>query len=799
MKKTKFLSLALACLMIVGMIPFGVFSISAETTTTTIPTMPTTLPNGNIGRTAVLADFGEGITGTTNATNNEVKDGKWVSHSTDASSWASGSLSAKNTIGAAGLMFYVEPSDQEKTAEFILGFNCSMGRDGDVRFDSTVNCWGNGMVYADGVTCTYYTYGANGWTEHVQRGGTSYYIGTKGSAWYYIPFTSFIYNENGTGGVLKDNSTGTISDDAYGLSYAYFMEHYVNAVNGIGNIRIKSNKNTGMDIAFNDIYMVYPEKEAASENAAISELMPGGDIIVKNQEGKNDNWSASVDNNGVLTISGTTGNNVTTVSDKRVWVGSSVATRDMTKADGIRFYVDSSSLGNTTQLLLRIRLKDTVSPQNVTEAYSLLTLNKNGTKDLSTISGGNIQYLLRSAGSTAYVYNEAGNLVPCYAQDGLLTANNTHGDAIALPAGYKGYVYIPMDSFYACLGGSWGNNPLVSFDTAVSLGLAKTIDQICLIQAYSDDANAADYSVSYSDFQVVYDGDLAVTKTAAAVGNDLALKALVTAEEGVTVESASYTLNSKTYQATLKSSTAGTEVICDGILPQDAGKDVTITVKGKQGNNTLTVTVTTSVKNYCLKLIADASASAEAKNVAADLLRYANAAQVFAAGGVLNVTSPIVDNTTSSAIAALGTNAVFSSLNLTDNSQKSATTLAGYDMTGAALRLENALALKLFVTVPSDNTKTVKASFKVGENEAVEVAVQDGVAVFGGIGAAEMATAITVTLTVDGTAVQTLTYTINNYFANALADTNLTEEEEDLVKALYNYGVSASAYAGTLQ
>ncbi|MBQ8849800.1 MAG: hypothetical protein IJ011_05680 [Clostridia bacterium] len=816
MKKTKLISLALAALMIVSIIPMGIFSASATEATAT-PAMPTTYPNGNtvnnIGYMPLFADFNEKITTTKNTSMAKIENGKWVSTSgtNDAFIWASpdAALTTRLAYGAAGIMFYLESSDDTKCSEFNISFNGTHKRydagttsNGDVRFTTSVVDYNGGKVSVPGGVCTYYTYGENGWSKHEQKEGGNYFIGTFGDAWYYIPFTSFYYIYDDAGCVNKE-------DSAWGMNFVEFMEKYSDGTGLIWNMRIRQDKNlkntdgTAMTLTFSDIYTIYPEYGFVSENASSAELLPN--IKITNQENKNDNWSAVV-SDGVLTIAGNTGNNSTSVSDKRVWLGSStIKTRDLSTASGIRFYVDSSSLG-TEQLLLRIRLKDTVEPDQISGGYTLLTNTKNGTTDFVTLEAANasqnnytaIQYVTRTAGSTAYVYDADGNVVPCYGDATNLTAINTHADSIALPAGYKGYVYIPMDSFFASIGGSWHSKILVGFDKAVELGLAKTIDQIAIIQTYSDSTNAANYSVSYSDFEIVYE-DIEVTQTAVSLGNDLALKVKAVTNNGATVESAAYTIDGNTYTAKVSTADGTATVICDGILPQDAGKTVKITVNGKVGDVAVSNTVETSVKDYCLKLIATKGVSDAAKNAAADLLRYAGAAQTFVAGGVANVTSPILDTAASTAVAALGQKTDFAALNLTSTANKSETTSAGYDMAGAALRLENALALKLFVTTPADSTAAVKASFELGDDEAVAVDVKDGIAVFGGIGACDLDTPLTVTLSVDGTDVQTLTYTVlTDYFAMALADSELTALEVDLVKALYDYGVSASAYADSL-
>ena len=823
--KTKVLSILLAAVMLLGILPIGMLTASATGTETTIPTMPTSYPDGAVTnlqnlRTSVLMDFDEetgNVKGAQNTDIATVTDGKWVTNieNLDTYTWAKNgngdsasnpTYSIKNTLGASGLLFYLEVEDgayettspnfnfrlrvtakrtasnTDNTPDFILGAKESLN---------------SSPVGAD--ECVYYTYKNGSWTKQTN---TSYYVGSAvGSAWYYIPFSAFYYLQHRT------SVSRAYADEAFAMSLAEFAERY----NGSGaftidNISIRQGKGSTQTspLYFHDVYMVYPELEAASESAATTELLPDLKISNLNEfptttvEGA----TASI-TDGVLTVGGALTNNSTSTSNQRVWLGSNTsATVDVSNATGIRFHVNTTDLGDSEEdghLILRLRLKDSAEPETVD--YKLLTNAEYKTiKELEDAASGNNystpQYTMNTANSTAFLYDESGNLVPCYGSNVGGTLNN-HADYIMIPAGYDGDVYIPMRSYYCHLGGSWTAFPVVSFDKAVSLGLLQKIDQISLIQGYTetDTTKTKDFTVTYSNFELVYD-ELEVTETAVSVGNDLALKARVASTDGATVTSASYVMDGTTYDATVSGNTAdGYVVTCDGILPQDAGKDMTILLNGTVNGASITATAArTSVKDYCLKLIDDDTASAAAKNVAADLLRYAFAAQLFVAGDELMSDAPILTDTINGTIATLGT--PYDSATIpTNTSVKSTSTAQGYDITSASLRLENALALKLNVAVPESGAAVV--GFTLGEDDEVRVDVTDGAAAFS-VGAADFNTVITVKLYVENAEVQTLTYKVNDYFAEALVDTTLNEYETTLVKALYCYGVSATAYAQSL-
>lgn len=796
MKKTKLISLILAVLMLVSIIPMGIFSVSAANETTA-PAMPTTLPNGNIARSAVMAKFSDGTTypQSNHSANGVINNGRWEAKSTGNYAWSqAGTFVNDNPLGASGLMFYYDLGENVITNdtwpgsfEMIFVTSAARGSGGKARFSCTLNIYSNGKKYPSNVSeVPYYTNTGDGWKNQTIKANGDYYIGTKESAWYYIPFSSFTYLQHG-GSISSD-------DNIFGISFAEFFEKYSGSVGAIEQICIRakhdSSKGLTSSVYFGDIYMVYPELEAASKNAATAPLFSDAKLT-DNNVGDDATFS-----NGELTIKGDLGNSDSAKPEKDVWIGNADgSTVDLTNASGIKFYVNSSSLGSE-QLLLRVRLQTKVAASalaNDPYNYKFLTSSLNG----ETAANGDwfIQLLTRSAGSTAYVENENGELVKaCYGNDKNLTdLGAIYADTIALPAGYKGYVYIPMDSYFACLGGSNNNWPWASFDTAKNLEIMKDFYRIAVLQTYSDDTNAANYEVTYSQFEIVYNDTLEITKSAATLGEDLSLKVLATASNGATVDetAANYTVDGgEAKAATVTRTTDGYVVVCDGILPQDAGKTVSITVYGKKDGNTISTSVQTSIKEYCLNLIDDSSASETAKNLAADLLRYAFAAQKFVADGSVNVEDYIIDSATESKIAALGAKTDFSQLSLTDSSSKSTASVVGYDMTGAAIRLGNTLAIKLNVTAPDG--ADAKVTVSVGSTELASESVVDGVAVLE-IGAGVFGKEMTVKLIAGDTEVQTLTYKLADYFANALGD-DLGELELALVQALYDYGVSVSEY-----
>ena len=250
MKKTKLISIILVAVMLMGMIPAGILSVSAADTG--IPDMPTSYPDGavtnlqNIGQKPIFADFGVNITGVNNANHSIVYDevtkvGKWKTKSVEAyysGVDSNGSIVKPyngSTLGAAGFMFYLEVKDattQEeytaKKAQFNLAFSADyVQRGSTAHFATAAQEYVQGAVKT-GTDVVYYTYDeANGWSGHKDTG---YYMGTTGSKWYFVPFSSFCYDWTND---YKTNSGSDISqsiskqdEGTWGMSFTEFSEKY---------------------------------------------------------------------------------------------------------------------------------------------------------------------------------------------------------------------------------------------------------------------------------------------------------------------------------------------------------------------------------------------------------------------------------------------------------------------------------------------------------------------------------------------------------------------------------------------
>ena len=347
-----------------------------------------------------------------------------------------------------------------------------------------------------------------------------------------------------------------------------------------------------------------------------------------------------------------------------------------------------------------------------------------------------------------------------------------------------------MDSFYAAMKGSYGD-VRVPFAEAIEAGVFGSVISVAICHAY--EGTPTTDSVTYSDFSLVYD-DLALTTSYVTLENDLSLSVKAKADSTVVTDvAATFEIDGDSKNVTTEAIDGGYVFTCPDILPQNIADKITVTVSGKINGMTATTSVETSVKEYCLKLLADANVDKTAKDVAADLLRYAAAAQSFA---FETVDAPILDETTQNAVAGFGTSTEFGTIST--KGEMSATTNEAYSFQKAALVLKGKLAIKLTFKAASIDGLSVKVTVNGRENTITDIKDEgNGVysVVCADIGADEMNATITASLG----EYQTLTYSVADYVNEALSDAELSDKELVLVKTIYAYGLSAYAYANPAQ
>ncbi len=198
-----------------------------------------------------------------------------------------------------------------------------------------------------------------------------------------------------------------------------------------------------------------------------------------------------------------------------------------------------------------------------------------------------------------------------------------------------------------------------------------------------------------------------------------------------------------------------------------------------------------SVREYCETLLNDANSAADLKALVVDILKYGAAAQNYADYNTTDLATKNL-NTTQLALGAAVSNKVGTDATLTPAT-------AATQFTSATLRLQDAVALRLNITsaeAAANVSVTVTLGSKSQTYTGATLTATDGgyTVLFTNISATEYAETITATVSVNGTLTQTLTYSVNTYLANVNATAG--SELGALVDAIYAYGVSASAYAG---
>ena len=206
-------------------------------------------------------------------------------------------------------------------------------------------------------------------------------------------------------------------------------------------------------------------------------------------------------------------------------------------------------------------------------------------------------------------------------------------------------------------------------------------------------------------------------------------------------------------------------------------------------------TVTYSVREYCENMLAKEDTSESVKKLLVDLLYYAEAAQTYAD----YKTDDLATKNLTEAQKAL--HSADTTGNITAAVGMSGTADTNYKWYSAALRLENAVAIRIRFTAPSLDGLTVKVTMNgrtVTYSAADENITDEGNGVysilFNNIGATEYADEITAMLEKDGTQIaETLTYSVAAYIREAVNSGSTSEKTLALVRALWSYGESAKA------
>ena len=773
MKKLKLISLALSLLMVLSLIPMGALTAYAANTAPTPSDAgaPTTLPSGEgIYQTLPFTDYSKA---TTTQGNGWTISNGYIAHSeanSDFHTYSKGPIlqNLHGWKGASGMMIYIDTTDATQNAKLQFRFELPMNRPGGwVKFANRVAGCESVAYFYNGTTWDKLT--NNGQDAVVQNNVVSDIAQQTG--WYYIPWSSFYcINFSDDNDITKHMPMDEFLSQSRKQSIAAFYLW-----------------NSTAGAKYGDVHFVYPDTEnKVSENA--SKVAVFNNATVDKADTVTTNYGPD---SSIFEITGATNQiNSNTTNFNLYQRATSLA-----GASGLMLYVDTDALGDDAQLRLRIRMQINDNGSTVDTADIIAANGAGGIDTWVDTTSGQLLWMLTNPGAAAYYYNDDGTEGTLYigndvipsevnsSEDGNYVITN---DSLSpLPVGFTGYVFIPMSNF--TIGGMYGGNYIrcrVPYDYVKDGALYA--DRLHLNHVITGTPETT--TVTYGDFSLVYE-DLEAKSTSVTLKNDLSLNVKMNATENVSDLKATFKMGDTTATVTPTAVTGENGVYqasFDGILPQYVGDKVDVELSGTIDGRTATVALSTSVKDYCVGLLAK-DGNESAKRVASDLLRYAAAAQVVAEYNTGALVTNGVELTAGSAVNKDTITAKYA----VDGTPE------GYGFTTAALRLEGRLGVVLKFNAASTDGLTVKvtvngreniySSFKDEGNGVYSVICEN-------IGAGEMDAAITAVLS-NGTATQTLTYSVADYIKTALNDTALSAEETALVTAIYAYGLSASEYA----
>lgn len=743
-------------------------------------TLPTTLPDGSsVDGSKLWVDWSDaGSADTKGGTITE--DGYFKVARGNHNVYTQKDAHTTSWRGASGIMFYVDASEATGV-DFILTFLMAGARSnsatssGCVQLQTAPTIYAGGSKGIEGTKSTAYTYKDGAWADF-SVSYPNYYLknSNANSGWYYVPLTSFHYHGGSANGYAY-----TANDPCLGMNFEEFTARFQDQK--IWKIGIKSDY---VGLKFGDIHFVYTNPEAAPAGATAPLF---GTMA---QNGNFEGSAAGTIANNTLTV--TAMPNSTTVSNNRIWL-KGMSNADQATASGIRFHVDTSALGDA-RLQMRLRLM---------YANSASTIGKNqdresgifatGGMGYAAPAGGWCQYVCRADNSVAYYYDADGNPVALHVASDVATAPES--DLFeALPAGYKGDIYIPMDSFWLSAGSYNANGGMALFLPYSEAGGVYPFSLLAVCHAVSGET--IDNTVVYSNFELVYP-ETYISGASVTLKNNLDVNFFATLGNATDAKM-TFAVGTKieTVDGTVLAD-GRTKFVCSGILPQKVNDEITATLTAKVNGTAVSQTMTYSVREYCENLLAKEDTSETVKKLLVDLLYYAEAAQNYANYKTNDLATKNLTDAQKALRSADTTGAITSTTGLDGTAD------GQYKWVSAALRLENTVAIRIKFAAPSLEGLTVKVTLngRTVTYTADDITDEgDGYCsiLFNNIGAGEYGDAVTAIMEKDGAQIaETLTYSVAAYIREAVNKESTTEKTLALVRALWSYGESAKAVSAS--
>lgn len=754
MKKTKALSLTLAILMLLTLIPMFALPASAVDAGDT-STMPGVLPNGDpVSKTKVLAEWD--TVGSETTASAAVENGFFTIKKVSSFSWTKQWISSTAWRGASGFMFYVDASGvTNEQAGFIFKILTNATRTKDGSAGGCIQFTTAPGALSGGAATHTYLYKDGKWRD-ISTTAYNLEAGTNASGWYYLPFTSFLN--------LGASAAKYAGDPTIGYDFQKFMENFEDQ--RLGKIGIES-KYVGLK--FGDVHFVYASPEV--EDGATANLF--GNVALNSTEGE---AAGNIADNSV-TVSKMTGNSAT-ASGNRVWL-KGLAQTSLSGATGLRFHVDTTKLDDGAKLQLRLRIMTTTGPN--TGATDVWGAGATAAGYASFTTGSYMQYVCRSDGSVAYYFDESGNAKALYPNTNV--ASSGEADLFdALPENYNGDIYIPLDSFW--LSTSWGSYGSVWGSRPFDLTADKySIGAVAICHAIS--GTTTNTEVTYSDFELVY-ADTKIDSQSVTINDSFDINYYAALQEGASTPKMTFTMDGKKVEATGSKQENGLyKFTYSGILPQQIGDTLTAEYSATVGKATVKQTTTYSVKQYCENML-KTSADAKLNTLLVDILYYGDAAQKYANYKTDSLaTAGLTDE--QKALRSANTTA-----DITATAKIAGTADGAHSWKGANLYLNSRLSMEL--TFRADSIERLK--IKVNGTEYTPEEKSTGVYKVRIDNISITSGDVTANFVKDGTDTgETLTYSIDAYIKKALA-TDASANATELLVSLYGYRTSALAYAG---
>ena len=280
--------------------------------------------------------------------------------------------------------------------------------------------------------------------------------------------------------------------------------------------------------------------------------------------------------------------------------------------------------------------------------------------------------------------------------------------------------------------------------------------------------------------------DTALSGASLNIGQDLSLRYHVVIAEGEDVDrfSMRFTMNGKTVtvsEYTVDPDTGKYIFYYRGIAPQMMGDSIRAELM-KDGV-TVDVKEEYSVKQYVTEALATYPDNAELCRLLTDMLCYGAAAQRYLDYKTNALVTDGVDLSHTSDITPTEA----------DNNKSVSENNASIRFTAAGVRFD--FNNRIYVKITAENLDGITVSANGQRLEISETETENVYIIYSdAISALQFGNAVTFTLSSGGDAIQTLTYTVNDYAYNKYEDAEIGE----LALALYRYGKSATAYDATL-